>query len=218
MFDPQAQDRPLPSRIRRMVVIGLVALLLVVGLFSTVKEWLTGDNETPPEDAAPQTQDETPGAPQAQDTPDPTPGASTAEVDGWFLYSPAEYARAGSSAEEFLSAVATIDFTDGGDFTDHADQLGEHATDNEAAKLATSHGVAEGIWRVLGGKDEDVWEGQAEVSRVWYFDEEAIHIILDLTAVPASGEGPTGLGEFRVVMVESGGGWEVDFAEMYSPE
>ncbi|MGX1841390.1 hypothetical protein ACWIGR_29025, partial [Streptomyces diastaticus] len=106
MFDPQAQDRPLPSRIRRMMVIGLVALLLVVGLFSTVKEWLTGDDETPPEDAAPQAQDEAPGAPQAQDAPDPTPADST-EVDGWFLYSPTEYARAGSTAEEFLAAVAT---------------------------------------------------------------------------------------------------------------
>lgn len=209
MFDSQT-DQPLSQRGTAIAIGVVVALLLGVGLFSMVRDWLSPDQEQE------QTQEQA-----AEQEPAPSPASQTApasggaaEVDDWFPHSRGEFAEAGQAAADFVADVATVD-SGRDDWDDHAERVGEWATESYAVTLTTPDGIAEGVWRVLARDASVTWTGSASVTEVTYFDPTTVTFVIVLQAEPDTGEEPTDLGEYGVTMTTTqGAGWNVERAEM----
>lgn len=214
MFDDFHQDRPLPERARKGLIVGAVVLLIVIGGVTLIRDVFTDDGGEQDEQAAPpQPEPETTDAPEQESG---TGGADTGRVEDWFPHTPQEFAQAGSTAEDFLSAVATIDY-DNDNFDEHADALSEWTEDTHADTLGSPSGIAHGVWRILG-QDEEVtaWTGQAEVERVLRHDAESVDFLLSLEATPLRGDGEVqDLGSYRVITVDDGG-WTIEFSEPHT--
>lgn len=215
MFDDFREDRPLPERVRKGLIVGAVALLLVVGGFTLVRDAFTDDEDQQTAQQPPESEPTDGPTDGPAGEPGTTGRGDTGRVEDWFPHSRDEFAAAGQTAEEFLSATATIDY-DSDDFDDHADSLSAWTDDTHATTLTTPSGIAEGIWRVLGQEEEvTAWTGQARVDQVRSYGSNSVEFLLDLEATPAQGgneQQTQELGSYQVVTVNDGG-WQVEFSD-----
>lgn len=206
-----APDQPMSQRATRTAILIVVGILIVGGIFFSVRDAVTDDEPEPEQVAAPSA---APTAPPQAPTPAPAAPAGTGRAEDWFALSMDEFTAAGETAAAFLADAATVD-SGRDDWEAQVDRVSRWATKPHAQTLDTSDGIAEGLWRVLAADEDVAWIGAAQVEQITYFEERSVTLHLSLSATPSTGGQAKDLGSYGVtVTTREGGRWKVDRAEV----
>ncbi|GAA1453538.1 hypothetical protein [Nocardiopsis tropica] len=206
---------PLPERAQRAVFIGLIAVLVVFGLYLSLGGFGGGDEEDPsaaPEEPAASPSGPTdPAAPGGLSTVEPSPIDTTAEEDvdvlDWFPFTEEELRAAGATARTFAEAYGTIDYT--GSPESYYASMEALATD-EYARVLVDASRAGAFWEEMS-EAEAVAQGRAEVDSVRTYGSDSITFVVTAQSITetADAEFDEELGEFAITVVRGGGAWQV---------
>ncbi|WAE72718.1 hypothetical protein OUQ99_26620 [Streptomonospora nanhaiensis] len=205
---------PLPERAQRAVFIGLIAVLVVFGLYLSLGGFGGGDEEGPAaseEPGASPSGATDPAAPGGLSTVEPSPIDTTAEEDvdvlDWFPFTEEELRAAGATARTFAEAYGTIDYT--GSPESYYASMEALATD-EYARVLVDASRAGAFWEEMS-EVEAVAQGRAEVDSVRTYGSDSITFVVTAQSITetADAEFDEELGEFAVTVVRGGGAWQV---------
>jgi hypothetical protein len=208
---------PLPERAQRAVFLGLIAVLVVFGLYLSFGGFGGADGEDDPSEASPDpgtAQEEAPagpGGPNGLSTVEPSPIPTTAAEDvdvlDWFPFTEEELRAAGAAARSFAEAYGTIDYTQSPE--SYYSSMEELATPEFAGVLAQTSRVG-AFWSEMS-EAEAVAEGRARVDSVRTFGADSVTFVVTAQSITETGsaEFDENLGEFAVTVVRGGGSWRV---------
>ncbi|CAM4304064.1 hypothetical protein NORO109296_24800 [Nocardiopsis rhodophaea] len=191
----------------------LVVVLVAFGIYLSLGGFSGGGNDrlgTAGQDQAQGQAEPTGGGTEVLATVPPSPIPTTATEDmkvlEWLPLSEDEVKAAAATAQGFVAAYGTIDYSKSPE--EYYKAMEELATKDYAKTLAQSSG-ATSLWGEMA-KKKAVAEGRADVKTLQSIDKDSAVFVVKAQSITEDEDGfKEDLGDFAVTVVKKGGKWKV---------